>query len=508
MTEQWDINLIHPDPENLRRDTKADKDLVASVKALGIIEPLIVVAEDDGVGAILVAGARRLDAAKQAGLKVVPVVVREYTAEQRTMVMLVENLRRVDLDPIEEATGYVRLVGMGMTKKDLATQVGRTQAHVTARMKLLELPPKLQESVSAGDLGLEAAVDLVKETPAAALAEIAEQIEPGRQIQKYEITEAARKAKNAKAEADEREKLAAQGKRVLDEVPLADGGYSYSSRLAANHAWVGGEGIDVDPKKHQELDCAAFVVVSSWNGTKAKQLCTEQNSHNHNGKSSLKKKSGPGSEQAKEDRSEAAEAKAQAERERRERRSEVAAMLTDRKFTKADRTALIFGTLFDEVEEWNDIAHILGIEVKGESEGARNYAARQAVMSVAIDQAGELLVLSVWAALQGIKAIERGLAYHDPFRVATLLGLLNLRTELSPADGEALLRATERVGQARDTGAPLTVPDDDGWDDNVPDMDAVLDAGDNGPDEDYDGEGEDMTGAEALGEEYAANLGD
>jgi ParB/RepB/Spo0J family partition protein len=135
MTEQWDINLIHPDPENLRRDTKADKDLVASVKALGIIEPLIVVAEDDGVGAILVAGARRLDAAKQAGLKVVPVVVREYTAEQRTMVMLVENLRRVDLDPIEEATGYVRLVGMGMTKKDLATQVGRTQAHVTARMK-------------------------------------------------------------------------------------------------------------------------------------------------------------------------------------------------------------------------------------------------------------------------------------------------------------------------------------------------------------------------------------
>lgn len=150
------VTDLHPRPENLRVDPNGD-DLVASIRQHGILQPLNVTANGDGWW--VNAGHRRLDAAKKAGLLVVPCVVDDSIAGADTvaMVMLIENLQRRDLTPVEEARGYRRLVELGCTQREISDHVGVSTSVVSRRLRLLGLPDAAVERIQAGELTLELA---------------------------------------------------------------------------------------------------------------------------------------------------------------------------------------------------------------------------------------------------------------------------------------------------------------------------------------------------------------
>jgi ParB family chromosome partitioning protein len=133
-------------------EPEAIAELAASIAQKGILQPLIVTPSGDGRWE-LVSGERRWRAAQQAGLATVPVVVREVDERDLLEIALIENLQREDLDAIEEATGYRRLIDeFGATQADLARHLGRSRPAVTNALRLLDLPDEVQSMVRQGRL--------------------------------------------------------------------------------------------------------------------------------------------------------------------------------------------------------------------------------------------------------------------------------------------------------------------------------------------------------------------
>ena len=150
------IEEVHPSPWQPRKtfDDARLAELAESIKAQGIIQPLVV-REREGGGYELVAGERRWRAAQRAGLHEVPVVVREIAAHRAFEMALVENLQREDLNPIEEAEGYQRLVAEhGYTQESVATRVGKERSSVANSLRLLKLPAGVRGMVVGGQLGM------------------------------------------------------------------------------------------------------------------------------------------------------------------------------------------------------------------------------------------------------------------------------------------------------------------------------------------------------------------
>jgi ParB/RepB/Spo0J family partition protein len=125
-------------------------ELTATVKRHGVVQPLVV--RETKQGLEVVAGARRFRAAKKAGLKEVPVTVRELTDEQALEVQLVENLQREDLHPLEEAEAFHQLHLLGKSYDEVADEVGRARTSVYERVKLLELSPPARKAFTTGRL--------------------------------------------------------------------------------------------------------------------------------------------------------------------------------------------------------------------------------------------------------------------------------------------------------------------------------------------------------------------
>jgi ParB family transcriptional regulator, chromosome partitioning protein len=150
------IEDIHPARQQPRKsfDDERLEQLAESIRSQGIIQPLVVRRRDAG-GFELIAGERRWRAAQRAGLHELPVVVRDV-AEQRAFEMaLVENLQRADLNPIEEAEGYQRLMAeFGYTQESLAGRVGKDRSTVANSLRLLKLPPPVREMVIGNRLSM------------------------------------------------------------------------------------------------------------------------------------------------------------------------------------------------------------------------------------------------------------------------------------------------------------------------------------------------------------------
>ncbi len=150
---QVEVDRIAPSPMQPRRlfdEAKIDE-LAASVRDQGIIQPLLVRRSGDGYE--LIAGERRLRAALKAGLKAVPVVVREASDTEALQLALIENLQREDLNPIEEANAYQRLQKeFGWSQEVIADKVGRSRPAVANSLRLLLLPKELQQEVAWGKL--------------------------------------------------------------------------------------------------------------------------------------------------------------------------------------------------------------------------------------------------------------------------------------------------------------------------------------------------------------------
>jgi ParB/RepB/Spo0J family partition protein len=135
------------------RDPERFAQLVASVRADGVLQPLLVTPEPDGDGLRLVAGEGRWLAAGEAGQTEVPVYVVEV--DERTgglELALAENLARQDLDPVQEAHGYERLRAAGLTKKGIAERLGIAQRRVTERLEIPKLPAQLHPRIASGQI--------------------------------------------------------------------------------------------------------------------------------------------------------------------------------------------------------------------------------------------------------------------------------------------------------------------------------------------------------------------
>jgi ParB family transcriptional regulator, chromosome partitioning protein len=152
-TFQIDVERITPSPFQPRRifDEAKIEELAASIRSQGIIQPLVVRPTDGGYE--LIAGERRWRAALKAGLREVPVVVREASDHEALQLALIENLQREDLNPIEEASGYRRLQEEFQWSQDeMAEKVGKSRPAIANSLRLLSLPLEVQQEVASGNL--------------------------------------------------------------------------------------------------------------------------------------------------------------------------------------------------------------------------------------------------------------------------------------------------------------------------------------------------------------------
>lgn len=147
------INKIRPNKGQPRKTFKAEDlaELADSIKQNGILQPLLVRRQADHYE--IVAGERRYQAAKAAGLEEVPVIIREISDEDVFKLALIENLQRSDLTPLEEAQGYRQLIKeKGLTQEELAQALSKSRSTITNTLRLLDLPQEVQSLVDEGKL--------------------------------------------------------------------------------------------------------------------------------------------------------------------------------------------------------------------------------------------------------------------------------------------------------------------------------------------------------------------
>jgi ParB family chromosome partitioning protein len=151
--EAVDVDVIVPNPHQPRSpiDDASLAELVESIREHGVLQPLVVSAGESPGVYQLVAGERRLRAARLAGLATVPVVVKDVASRELLEIALVENLQREDLNPLEEALAYRRLADeFAMTQEAIATRVGKSRTAVANSMRLLSLNDEMKASLASG----------------------------------------------------------------------------------------------------------------------------------------------------------------------------------------------------------------------------------------------------------------------------------------------------------------------------------------------------------------------
>ena len=150
-------------------------ELATSIKEHGVIEPIIVKKAIKGYE--LVAGERRLKAAKIAGLETIPAVVRDFNDLEMMDIALLENIQREDLNPIDEATAYQKIIELGgFTQEEFAEKFGKSRSHVTNMLGLLSLPPLVKIYVQEGHLSMGHARALSKLTNEEKINELANKV--------------------------------------------------------------------------------------------------------------------------------------------------------------------------------------------------------------------------------------------------------------------------------------------------------------------------------------------
>ena len=150
-----DVNELRPNPYQPRRvfDDEALDDLTASIREHGIFQPIIVKRSIKGYE--IIAGERRVRAAKKAGLDKVPAIIRDLDDGQMMEIALLENLQRENLNAIEEALAYkAMLEKFAITQDELSEKVGKSRSHVTNTLGLLRLPAEVQEMVANNSLSM------------------------------------------------------------------------------------------------------------------------------------------------------------------------------------------------------------------------------------------------------------------------------------------------------------------------------------------------------------------
>ena len=157
LTQEIEIEKIKTNPFQPRKsfDAEALADLAASIKQLGIIQPITIRKTDNNDEYQLISGERRLRASKLAGLKTIPAFVREADDQGMLEMALVENIQREELDAIEVAMSYQQLIDeCKLTQETLSERVGKKRATVTNYLRLLKLPPKIQAGIKNKNISM------------------------------------------------------------------------------------------------------------------------------------------------------------------------------------------------------------------------------------------------------------------------------------------------------------------------------------------------------------------
>jgi ParB family chromosome partitioning protein len=173
-----DINLISPNPKQPRTvfDEGALNELMVSIKEIGILQPPVV-REVSGGRYELIMGERRYRAAKAVGLKTIPVIIRQTPDNELLREALIENIHRSQLNPLEEGAAYAQLLSdFNCTHEELATKLGRSRPHLSNTMRLLSLPPTVQNRVALGIISAGHARALLGLTDASEIEKLANRI--------------------------------------------------------------------------------------------------------------------------------------------------------------------------------------------------------------------------------------------------------------------------------------------------------------------------------------------
>jgi ParB family chromosome partitioning protein len=241
-----DIDLLRPNKfqPRTRMDDEKIEELAKSIRANGIIQPIVVRNADDGYE--IVAGERRWRASQRAGLLKVPVVVRDIPEERLLASALIENIQRENLNPIEEAHAYRRLADeFKLSQDQIADAVGKDRSSVANYVRLLKLPLEVRENVSAGALSMGHARALLS------LPDEAAQLRTGRDVVAKNLsvreTEALVKKAVAPAVPKEEVKKDVHTRAAEDKLRFALG-----TRVQINRKGKGGR-IEIDFASEDEL---------------------------------------------------------------------------------------------------------------------------------------------------------------------------------------------------------------------------------------------------------------
>ena len=187
---QVPVSQIVPNPRQPRThfDPVELDELAESIRTHGVIQPLIVSRNEGGPGYVLIAGERRWQASKQAGLATVPVLVRQSTDMERLELALIENVQRADLNAIEEAVAFQHLAEeFKLSHEDIASRVGKSRVTVTNTLRLLKLPKVVQSALVEGQISEGHARSLLAlENPQAQLAAMHMVIRDGLNVRQTE----------------------------------------------------------------------------------------------------------------------------------------------------------------------------------------------------------------------------------------------------------------------------------------------------------------------------------
>lgn len=182
------ITLVEPNKNQPRHSFDNDKieELAESIKEHGVIQPIIVVRNDDRYK--IVAGERRWRAAKKAGLKEIPAVIRNYSEFEIAQIALIENLQRENLNPIEEALGYQTLMNkFSMTQEDVSDKIGKSRSAIANAVRLLSLDEPIRQKLISGEISSGHARALLSiESPKVRLVLLESIIEKGLNVRQTE----------------------------------------------------------------------------------------------------------------------------------------------------------------------------------------------------------------------------------------------------------------------------------------------------------------------------------
>jgi len=154
LSSEVPLSALSPNPEQPRHefDDVSLRELADSIRERGVLQPILAEAHGDG-SYIIVAGERRVRAARLAGLQTIPVVVRGFTQQEKLEIALIENVQREDLTPVEEARAYRRLMDLAnLSQEQVALKVGKERSTIANSLRLLKLPDEAQEALGKGSI--------------------------------------------------------------------------------------------------------------------------------------------------------------------------------------------------------------------------------------------------------------------------------------------------------------------------------------------------------------------